>query len=294
MRAVASVPPLTEHLLINDFLKLTLKINLSINEKKMTKKIILIVILVMGLVFGMAVISCDDGSTNNNDSSIISGADTLNLSGRVFLRVWDYDEVNDVETHTYQNYTDSNLTVYTEYGGNGIVSNGNLKFSIGKPTELYTIDFEDVFLTPNSDGSLSKYNPVPNNIRGVLLERLVTDSDSSLSKENSTRIVRNNGSSFIEERVVFLYVENNVTITGTGETETNTYEADGVTETWTHSSENFTLALKAGWNAIHFKFESSYTVNVRNPIRVTSTRTETISLRNPDLKWVLYLPKLWP
>jgi len=79
-------------------------------------------------------------------------------------------------------------------------------------------------------------------------------------------------------------VDKDVTITGKGKTETDTI--DGFKSTL--KSNNFSLALKEGWNAIYCKEIYSATYPAGNPSAATSeTITHTISLNNPALKWVL-------
>ncbi|MDR1858507.1 MAG: hypothetical protein LBQ69_03470 [Treponema sp.] len=242
------------------------------------KKLFGIIALAAVIVFPTA--GCDDGSRDSGGGSGNLG-NTLNLSGRVYLM--EEDETG----FTFRNYTGGNLTVSSSGGGSGAVTNGNLNFSIGTPAGVDTIDlFEDL---PNFD--YHEYeNLTPGTARGVVLYGLdIVGSPvyGGLAKGGAAYSQRNNGYSLTSEWVSYVYVENDVTISGTGRTET--YERG--TFTYTDTTRNFNLALKAGWNAVYQKMEGSYTVTegtMENPIRTTETLTHTVSLSNPAaLRWVL-------
>ena len=246
---------------------------------KNTKKLFGIIALVAVIVFSTA--GCDDGSRDSGGGSGNLG-NTLNLSGRVYL-------VEEDETgFTFRNYTGGNLTVSSSGGGSGAVTNGNLNFSIGTPAGVDTIDLlEDL---PDFDYHWYE-NLTPGTARGVVLYGLdIVGSPvyDGLGKGGAAYSQRNNGYSLTSEWVSYVYVENDVTISGTGRTET--YGGDTFTNIFT--GRNFNLALKAGWNAVYQKAEISRTVTegtMENPIRTTNTWTYTVSLSNPAaLRWVLF------
>ena len=84
----------------------------------------------------------------------------------------------------------------------------------------------------------------------------------------------------------YIYVDNDITITGTGGTKTESYAV----HTRTRIFRDFSLALKTGWNAILFEYEETgtFTGTYEHPTSMTSTGTITPSLGNPSLRWVLY------
>jgi hypothetical protein len=215
-----------------------------------------IIALVAIMVLSMA--ACDpEGKVDN-----ASGIDTLNLSGRVYLQ----------EQENYSDFGQS-VAIISSNGRTGSVTNGNLSYSIGTPTSLWQLNSNSFGLSSNYDVSLSA------TVRGYRLSGLsLVNADGYIRKEEFTRI---NSLNIHDESVSYVYVENDVTLNGTGGTQTN-----GNT---TNIYRNFNLALKAGWNAIYKKREYSGT-NTNGSLTIIIT--ETVSLKNPALRWVLsdYIP----
>jgi hypothetical protein len=73
-------------------------------------------------------------------------------------------------------------------------------------------------------------------------------------------------STYIFEFVEYVYVTDDVTITGKGITETG------------YVTKDFSLSLKTGWNAVYTKETEDDETG----------KTEQISIGNPPLKWVLW------
>jgi len=232
------------------------------------------------LAFGLAFAGCptdDKGGDGNNDGPVYLG-DTLELSGQVYL-----EKQNDDYTISYQPFN-GNRTIFNDYGGSGEIKDGKLTFSIGTPNELLALGA----LFDNDNVQVSNAN-----IRGLSFVSLYVDSNNygRLRKENQTISVRGGNSySGTLEYVYYFYVENDVTVNGTGKTETETDIWEGATYTYTTTQKNFNLALKAGWNAVYLKREavSTFTGTIDNPTGENITETITTSLGNPSLKWVLF------
>ena len=240
----------------------------------MLKKALLTKMLMVMLVLIFPLFGCGD---DGDDSGNASGMDTLRLSGRVYLENWNENETN----VSYSNFT-GNLTIDDYLGGSGTVTNGNLSYSVGIPSNLYEIDFEDEFWGYDITSSGAA-------VQGRFLYGLDTNN-GYLEKYSIAPNVRNNSHSWKSEWVEYVYVDNDITITGIGKTETETWTEDGTTYTETYIRRNFNLALKTGWNAIYHKSEGSgtFTGTWQNPTSMTDTTTRTLSLSNPSLRWVLY------
>jgi hypothetical protein len=116
--------------------------------------------------------------------------------------------------------------------------------------------------------------------------------DSNLGKyynlSRSNEVVNFGSTSGTEtyEHVTYMYVDRDVTITAKGKSEQRT---DYYGKPYTFTSNNFSLALKAGWNAIYDKTVTFATFSAGQPNNLTNgTVTHTFSLGNPaSLKWVL-------
>ena len=256
-------------------------------------------IIAFAAVIGFQLTGCDNGgggSGGNNDNTGGHLGDTLELSGQVYLGRYDENTESDV----YENYN-GNLTVvngrysyddgeYTEYFDDhpvlGQITNGHLSYSIGTPSNLSPLDFEDFGFGYPVHASKA-------NVRGYEIDFLIMEpssssyySDIDLYRGRETEIYSSNSGTWTIEYVGYVYVEEDVTVSGTGRTYTDT----GFSYSYTQTFQNFSLALKAGWNAVYTKQVITEQVipNFENPTSETVTSTYTISLGNPsNLLWVL-------
>ena len=123
---------------------------------------------------------------------------------------------------TYQEF-DGDLTIDDYYGGSGEVKNGKLFYTIGIPTNLETLNVEDYFGYNYDNVKVSEQN-----VKGVIFYSLdLNDSTyDSLHKSNTTLSRNSKGGSMTYESVYYVYVDNNITISGKGKTETNNGTAD--------------------------------------------------------------------
>jgi hypothetical protein len=240
-------------------------------------------IITLAVVVGLSTTGCpSDDSGSNEDGPAFLG-DRLELSGQVYTEKW-----NDSYTSlSYQKYT-GNLAINDYYGGNGEIKNGNLSFSIGTPDYLHTLDLEDKFGWNYDNLTLSNQN-----VKGTLLFDPNSGSSIDYSYPRKTsQTISISGTKFSQtfEGVVYVYVDKDVTVSGKGKEEKYDeygYDEYGYKETYT--TKNFSLALKAGWNAVYTKVtgSGSFTGPIDDPTSVNITSIETMSLGNPSLKWVL-------
>jgi hypothetical protein len=237
-------------------------------------------IITLVAVIGFSMVSCgDDGGGDEGGGNAVIGA-KLELSGQVYTIAT--NETN--YTVTFSEYK-GNLTIKDNNGGTATITNGKLNYTIETPNNLKTLDTDDfsfeydnVIISDPSAKWFSLYFYEPDYEYDYDYD---SDTSHSLSKTNiAVNIGKTSGTVTIED-VRYVYVDKNVTISGKGKTQT-------ITDTSTYKTNNFSLALKEGWNAIHTKRVSSATYPAGNPSSSTSsTNTVTISLNNPSFKWVL-------
>jgi hypothetical protein len=242
----------------------------------------------------------DGGDDDGDDGDINDGTaylgNTLELSGQVYLGRRNETGIG----VSYENFN-GNLTIDDYYGGSGEITDGNLAFSIGTPDELKAFSdpqhYEDEDYNAGWGSFFDDHDNVQAsaNVRGLVLHTLYyvdyynAGMGRGFQKQNTTISVHGNSYSGTLEHVFYMYVENDVTVSGKGKSETYT-TVEGTTYTQTITTRNFNLALKAGWNAVYTKYEFSetFTGTIDNPTSVTMTLTETMPLKNPALKWVLF------
>jgi hypothetical protein len=237
-------------------------------------------IIALAALIGFLATACpeEDGGKKdnggNNDNGDTGGAsaflgDSLDLSGQV-----------------YESSTDSNFLIsYTEFngnlsitagnGGSGSISNGQFSYSIGVPTGLTTLDFSNAGVSSATHDNISFSKA---GVKGLIINEFnITPGSSgqySVSYKQTTT-VQGSPYSITYEWVYYVYVEEDVTVSGTGKTTT-------VLGKQTNYG-NLNLALKTGWNAVYRKqAESRPDAN-----QAAGTVNATYSLSNPSLKWVL-------
>ena len=235
----------------------------------------------MALVFGMTVVGCDDGSGSSDGGGSGFLGDELNLSRQVYLE--QYNETDISFSVSYVKFN-GNLEIDNDYGASGAVTGGKLSYSIGTPDYLDILNLEDLF---DSD-YYNDFTSSEDDVRGVYLYSLRTVSDDySNLYYDSTKVSGTPASySFTYESVIYVYVENDVTVSGTEKVNFDSWEdGEGLAYTETITTKSFTLELKAGWNAVYGKQMGAA---VENQEGGTLTETETISMGNPSLRWNMY------
>jgi hypothetical protein len=252
----------------------------NLNRARSAMVPLLIIALVAVIGFSFAACGGDDDGGNNGGGNAVIGA-KLELSGQVYTMTYNYNYTN--YTVTYLEYK-GNLTLRDDNGGNATITGGKLSYTIEtpKPNNLETLDdlhmfygYDNVTASDSSAKGFTLYN----------FNNYGDGQRYSLWKENVVTNIGKTSGTVTSERVYYVYVDKDVTITGKGKTETHTTD-DG--DTLTSKTNDFSLALKEGWNAVYTKTVSSATYPAGNPSAATSsTNTITISLKNPALKWVL-------
>jgi len=256
--------------------------------KNIVKQLGIILII---LIIGFSMTACPDvddsnNGNNNNSSNPAAGISTLNLSGKVQIQ-GEFNEATN--TVAYSEYAGSDLTFNdseNNLGVTGTVTNGNLSYSVGTPPagELDTFDEEFVyFFSWYDDITLSKTS-----VKGYLLHNfnVAGGSNASISRSLASGNLGDNTFSQTEEYAGYIYVNNDITVTGTGGTDVSNSIYGPYTTTW----NNLNLAFKTGWNVLHMKrtYTTTFTGTFSAPTITSVTDTVTCSLSNPNsLKWVL-------
>jgi len=242
-------------------------------------------IIAIVVVIGFSITACqtddNDGGGNNGGGSAVIGA-KLELSGQVYTST--FNQTN--YSVTFPEYK-GNLTIGDNNGGNATITGGKLSYTIETPNNLETLeDLQDHIFYSYDNVTASD-----SSAKGFILDFYKYDANTSysLSKSNMSVNIGNTSGTATQESVSYVYVDKDVTITGKGETRTGRMDEDNPNSgTWTNKTNDFSLAMKKGWNAVYTKSVSSTTYPAGNPSAATSsTGTETISLNNPALKWVL-------
>jgi len=191
--------------------------------------------------------------TDGDDGSSYLGLTPTIASGE---QVYTFNE-NDKSYSAF----DGSLTLATTNGVTGAITNGKLTLSLGTPT---TEELEELIKDAKNDLFVEDIiwsNINPTNLQGLILDSFeITDSNEydALFRENTT--------SSDYEIVAYMYVADDVIITGKGGKEIERGD-DTVTST------DLNLPLKKGWNTVLYK---------------QTKTTLSVSLGNPNhIKWVI-------
>ena len=223
----------------------------------MAKNIFLQGTPVLILALMLAVVGCkQDGGGGGDDPDPFLG-ETVTISGE---QVYTSDNEGKLSEFT------GDLKLKEDSGASGEIKGGKLTLTLVAPTtglEVIDDDFGE-----NFDGMWTEVTINPTGVKGLMLEGFeITDSDKYKVVYRGN--VSETSKSITQEIVYYMYVDNDVKITGKGATET---DEDG-----TYKIDNLNLSLKKGWNTVYSKMSETDT-----------TLTASVSLRNPkNLKWVL-------
>ncbi|MCL2846042.1 MAG: hypothetical protein FWE23_11455 [Chitinivibrionia bacterium] len=245
------------------------------------KKFLVLAVMLAALVF----IGCSGGGTSGGGGyggdETVSGVLELNLRGQVWLGDWTHDDIYDVLTDVRYTQFSGNRTVFSSIGVNGEISNGQLNFTVGTPSNIYLGYAYDYF--DDWSGGYDNLRISNPEARVVLL--WLNIPMSGVYRELETVSRSGNRTNYTGQHVIFIYVDQNLTVSGRG-TSYNWQELwNGITYRETLRTSNFNISLKKGWNSILFRFEE--TVSISNNTIIYDLM-ETISIGNPNnLRWVL-------
>ena len=228
-------------------------------------------VFMLALVASLILANCEldpgPGPGGGGDGAL--GA-SLNLSGQVYVYDW--------RNYNYVIFTGNRQVVSAMgHGGSGSITNGQLSFSIGTPSNLLSSDwaYNEFF------EGLNNVRINPTSTRFAFLELRTFPGDYYVSRENFVTSRTGNVEVTTYEELIYIYVDRDVNI-----------RADRTVHTeWDYSSivDAFNLNLKTGWNAFIVNGRAEYNLQTER-----QSETITVSVGNPGnhLRWVLSEP-LW-
>jgi len=231
----------------------------------------------------------------------------VNSSGNSYLgqrlviygvQVYTEDDINpNSTTISYTPYKGKDLLLAWNLWEKCEITNGKLYCNIGTPSDLHPFELNQMH---SLYSPFYNYEEVKANDTSVLCDDLSLsygdyywDGDQQsgesawyeLSRNNMTIITSSSTSfKYTREQVHYLYVDRDVTIIGTGKSRTGSDLGFPATVT----SKNFSLALKAGWNAVCEKRTTTMTGNINQQTISSAAEDIDLTLGNPSsFKWVL-------
>jgi len=232
-------------------------------------------IIALVAVIGFSMITCGGDDGDSGGKTFLG--ENLALSGQVWVDTTDFFAVllTGKLKVTYEKFNGS-VDFSTYQVGSGAVTNGQLTYT-ASPTssQLAPATYMGAYLEEMYNNVVISNTAVNMYQLGALV---VDDADYSyLSKSNSSASGTIASATFTEESVTYIYVDADVKITAAGKTWTEDDDGDVATVT----TKNINLSLKKGWNAVYGKTVA------KGSMEGNSTATVTMSVSNPDLKWVL-------
>jgi len=259
-----------------------------------------------GLTFALVLTGCGDNDNGGGGAQAAHFGNTLSLSGQVWVPNWTDDgrELTRftgnraVSAYTFFWDSDTDTETIIPLSGTGSITNGQFNFSVGSPTAqqlrpiAILVDdlgyaFDNVQISNADVAFVDLWLEVPN---GEFSRRYSWDSETATE-------IRDGG-----DYVTFIFVDQNVTISGRGATRAfpeegcDCEELDGACfceewngECWcdsppgTFTSSNFSITLREGWNAITERWEFRGTAT-------SWSETITLSHANPGMpvRWILW------
>jgi hypothetical protein len=227
-----------------------------------------LVAITLSAIVAFATIGCP---TDGGDDGFLG--EELNLEGQVYLLKMNTYSVS------YQDFTDTvEINREESGGGSGKITNGKLSYTIGTPAAKYLQTLSSGSVDGMGGDLWDNIAISKTNVKGYVLSLIAGDDPQEyyeLSRASLTTDINISAGtgSIITESVSYVYVNNDVTLSGKGK--------KGVLEMVPYKTEDLDLSLKTGWNALYTKIES--TISVQG-----NTMTITQSLDNPDdLKWLI-------
>jgi len=184
----------------------------------------------------------------------------LRLSGQMWVERWDDEEFGSI----VERFTGNGILLpQPTSGGIGTVTNGQLSFTMGAPPEMWSIDW----LFPETQFA-NRSVSVPGVMAGRILQLATFDEDGNgIGTFNRHRVVIYYSSeqlSSYSEQLSYVFVDQDVVITGGGMTSTET-------ETLTIVTTDLNVSLRAGWNILHRRTENLGMIDGVSAMRLTNS-----------------------
>ena len=226
------------------------------------------------IAFSMTACSGKSGPTNFGEKLEFSGEQVYTME-----RVKEGDNI----TVNYKPYTSFDVTF-----DNSKITGGKFSVTRGAPSILDVASIIEILRYINIYDNFTNVLTSDTTVKAAVIFNFGTQTgEKTLSRENTVyKNIQVTGTgedetwsgSLTEERMIFVYVDKPVKITGTGRTETLTQKNGG---TYIEKYNDLNLSLAKGWNTFYTKMDISF---LTTGINITNT----ISVSNPSsLKWVL-------
>jgi hypothetical protein len=239
-------------------------------------------VLVLALILP-ALTGCPSGDPEKS-SSTPSGTSGGNLGdGNLVLKGTVYTIDGSTGQVIYEKYTTAGTIEVWARGsgggsseklGEGALTSGEFNISVDKkPTANLDAFDPDYFFGDWYDPTAN-----PTDAKGAGISLGLGSLTTGIGKLEYTYTGSSNMSS---KYVEYLYVDRDVTVTlGANEVSDEYTDDDGTTISYTNTYKAATLKLSKGWNALYYEYGGTQS-------GTTLTQTLSVSVGNPDLRWVL-------
>jgi len=232
-------------------------------------------------IVGFSLVTCDDSGGGGGDGGGVVGpafiGDELKIENQ---QVYTADE-NEYGI-IYSAYNGSK-TLTESYGGIGGITNGKFSFTLGTPNSI-SLSTVSSFL-PEYSGYFDNLTISNTQAKGLSIETFNFSDYAGLTRIYESYNISVNSLSSTVYMINYVYVDNDVTISGKGKTQTWQETHEGITYEQTTTTQNLNITLKKGWNVVRQTINSS-----QSYAETSITGNATISISLGDLsscKWVL-------
>jgi len=256
----------------------------------MKNKLKFLGIITLTAVVGFFLLACGD-----EDDGTTSGplGPTLNFSKRVYTANYTEDDIFGTKP-VYSEYNGPILSFDAEGTSNKatVSAAGVLNFTMGTPNADVLLDISDL-IEEISDEMFTNINFSDSTIKAFALDGFRTQIgsyDYSLSRNLISGSVKENADKIYSvtlsiSEAIYVYVNKDVTLTGTGKTITgkdaqDVFGMDKVTST------NLNILLKKGWNIIRYLITMSGTVD-EDLIGTKIMARALVGGESSNLMWVM-------
>jgi hypothetical protein len=233
-------------------------------------------VLILALILPvLALTGCPQDSGDSTPSGNL-GDGNLVLKGTVYTVTPDA-----LDGYAYTEYTTADTVEVRVQGSTGseslgttALTNGEFEISIsGKPSDAILTGVDGLAESSFFNG-WNTPTAVPASAKGAMLS-LRLQAGGTIQKWEASASGSETSGSMTEEFVLYLYVDQDITITLGEKEESGTYQGISGSSMY----RGATLKLDKGWNALYFESESTISAT-------KATSTDSVSVGNPDLKWV--------
>ncbi|MCL2599981.1 MAG: hypothetical protein FWD88_02190 [Treponema sp.] len=225
---------------------------------------------------GLSMTGCPTDGNGNGESGGSNGGflgATLALNDWVYTMEWTDDDI--IFTRFPTNET---RMVHSDFGANGTIADGRLNLTMGAPAAPFLHGIEMVL------GGDDDLGDALNGFEGadfsapalVAVMQTLRIPYGSLYRLFSSEVEAAGYVIHVIEYVVYIFVDRDITV--------SRERLEGALHGGRWRFEGYSLDLRAGWNAVHYREEDAF-----NAATGTESWVATLALRNPaHVRWVLW------